>query len=106
MRERVNQRWWRFGEIDRVRWQGLEDLANAGILEAKKHLMRALLSDIRQFQDQTQQEDTSDRKAYAALKDRIEMHLVKGELDIAQYDHLEKRLSEIQKPPDRSSDAL
>ena len=106
MRERVNQRWWRFGEIDRVRWQGLEDLANAGIFEAKKHLMRALLSDIRQFQDQTQQEDTSDGKAYAALKDRIEVHLVTGELDIAQYDHLEKRLSEIQKPPDRSSDAL
>ena len=53
-----------------------------------------LCSDICQLQDQTQQEDTSNSKAYAALKDRIEMHLVRGELDIAQYDHLEKRLSE------------
>jgi len=106
LRERVNKRWWRFGELDRERWQDLENLANAGILDAKEHLVRALYSDICQLQDRTQQEDTSNSKAYATLKDRIEMHLVKGELDIAQYDHLEKRLCEIQKPPDRSSGTL
>ena len=98
-RERVKRRWWQSGEINTERWRMLEGLVNLGIEEAKQHLERALITDIRQPPDSVQHDRGELPRYYATLRERIWKHLENGELDAEQQARLFDLLSDSAKPP-------
>ena len=92
--ERVKQRWWSSGEMDKSRWRMLNDLIEDRVREAKETLTRSLLSEIRAAKtDQTVGEQEHMRRLSAlAVKswDRLEQ----GELDDTHHSLLLKLIEE------------
>ena len=90
IRDKVKRRWWQNGEINKERWRMLEGLVSLGIQEAKEHLERALITEIRK--PSVEPGDPRARATYEAdLRDRIWLHLENGELDANQ----QRRLLEV-----------
>ena len=93
MTDRVKKRWWQIGEINRVRWQDLENLVNSSIVDSKDNLVRQIVKDIRTLPEESQLDSTSINDYYFQLSDRVWRHFVHGELDLVQHKHLLEVLS-------------
>ena len=88
IRERVRRRWWQGGEINKDRWRVLDGLVNTGIQEAKEHLERALITEIRKPSASAASESEGASTRLAELRERIWTHLENGELDAEQRQRL------------------
>lgn len=93
IKQRVKKRWWQIGEINRIRWQNLEDLVNSAILDAKDNFVRKIVVEIRTLPEESQGDTTSMNDHYLMLKDQIWKHFEHGELDPVQHKHLLEVLS-------------
>jgi TRAP transporter TAXI family solute receptor len=85
IRERVRQRWWQLGEIDKPRWRYLQDLINDSIMEAKENLTRSLVVEIRRNLDDDSLDDEARMERQTALKRRVGTVFEKGEIAESQY---------------------
>ncbi len=81
IRERVQQRWWRAGELDKSRWRHLHDLINDRIKLAKENLTAALAEDLRGFAHETGLDAADRRQRLQSLEERVWTYFQKGELD-------------------------
>ena len=94
IREHVRLRWWKWGEIDKPRWQYLDDLIEDCISVAKDNLTRAVLAMIRREETASGPGDSPQHEQYAAIKARVWRCLEIGELDAGQHDLLLKILED------------
>lgn len=94
IRERVRLRWWKWCEIDKPRWQYLDNLIDDRIGVATENLTRALVRAIRTVPSRSQRGDTPERDRYIAITRRIWRCFQHGELDAAQHALLLKIVDE------------
>ena len=81
IRERVQRRWWRRGELDKSRWRYLHDLINDRIRLAKENLTAALAEDLRELAHEAGSDDAERRQRLQSLEERVWAYFQKGELD-------------------------
>ena len=81
IRERVQRRWWRTGELDKGRWRYLHDLINDRIKEAKENLTAALAEDLRKLASETGLDSSVGHARLRSLEGRVWGYFQKGELD-------------------------
>ncbi|TDJ48385.1 MAG: TAXI family TRAP transporter solute-binding subunit [Gemmatimonadetes bacterium] len=81
IRERVQRRWWRKGELDQSRWRYLHDLINDRIRLAKENLTAALAEDLRELAHETGSDVADRRQRLQSLEARVWTYFQKGELD-------------------------
>ena len=93
IRDMAKRRRWQAGEINTDRWRVLEDVVNDGIQDAKQHLERALITEIRKPPPQVQDDHEAGRDYYSNVRERIWKHLENGELDAVQHARLLEILS-------------
>ena len=79
----------------------LEGLINLGIDEAKQHLERALIIDIRKPPVEYQGDRAKLSGYYRHIQERIWRHLENGELDAEQHGRLLELLAESHSVPDK-----
>ncbi|MEE8250174.1 MAG: TAXI family TRAP transporter solute-binding subunit [Gemmatimonadales bacterium] len=81
IRERVQQRWWRRGELDKSRWRYLHDLINDRIRLAKENLTAALAEDLRELAHEAGSDVAGRHQRLQSLEERVWTYFQKGELD-------------------------
>ena len=103
IRERVQRRWWRAGELDKGRWRYLHDLTNDRIKEAKENLTAALAEDLRKLASETGLDSPSGRARLRSLEGRVWGYFQKGELDASQQTLLLEVMQQILRQPGGST---
>ncbi len=94
IRERVRWRWWRLGELDKVRWRYLHDLINHRIKGARENLTRAIAEELRAVEQETGLDDAVRLDSLRSFQERVWRCFEKGELDASQHGMLMGALQE------------
>jgi TRAP transporter TAXI family solute receptor len=84
IQDRVRRRWWRFGELDKLRWRYLRDLVHDRIGEAKENLTRTFVMEIRTVMTDTELSDAERQQRCRSIEIRVLELFAKGELDPSQ----------------------
>jgi TRAP transporter TAXI family solute receptor len=103
IRERVQRRWWRGGELDKGRWRYLHDLTNDRIKEAKENLTAALAEDLRKLATETGLDNPAGRARLRSLEGRVWGYFQKGELDASHQALLLEVIQRILHQPSGST---
>ncbi|UCH61837.1 MAG: TAXI family TRAP transporter solute-binding subunit [Fidelibacterota bacterium] len=86
--ERVQLRWWMRGELNKGRWQYLDDLIERRIRIMRDNLVKEVLKEIYAVKEDAALDSAARLEGYDALEVHIRDYFEKGELDKSGYEFL------------------
>ncbi len=98
--ERVQRRWWKFGELDPSRWRQLNELVRDRVHDARENLTLKLAQDIRTANFDEGLGDATLRAHIESIREDIWSYFDAGELDAAQETLLLKLIDDLLEAPE------